>query len=711
MANDNVFNPSVPDIEPKDLTGVTRPVSRPEANVSRGTLFSALGTGLKDTGELVKDTTKLQDFTNKQDLSNRINLDLNAQRDRRIVDLEQSNIGLQQGPPMPAQLNGLPAKVDAMAAMRAQQSQSDVYFRGRVDDLSKQYRAQFPQYRDYIDQVFSKAGFGEPANAYMSALERANLNIQSALKEKNDKNVDAIRTHLPELGPEGVQLMQGLENGAPAGPIMARYSQIMNQQFKVKEAQEQIKYAAAQRESAGPLAEQHVLDAAAGDVKIAMSSPQAKADLATIDGWTKDPGTYNEQQALLIRNRFQKMATDLTFQARERDSLHHTAMTKDADGNDVEIPGQVFSNTELLKDKYAATVIQGHSYLHNILDQLEKGDYSMLKMTDNLNKARTAEATRYFMTGPFAAEFALMDQYKSVGASQWLSNYMQTLVAQLKIINGKPMTFDDATQGLVANYALAQIGLKPADVAKQLGNLNGDGKPNKPEVNNALLAPWSFVSKPDTPPQAKEALVQAHANADSNILDNMNQADRVKHFADRTDPADVASIKALKPETWDRYKQWVEDSFNTIFKTELDPLVEDINPRNTEFTKHAIHWNDETHNFGIDIPGHRNVQTADLDKINWYQVANVAGPHSNPIVVKTYLRNMVERIQRLNEGLTGMSNVAKADGQDPNAYVVTMMKVNGLTDNKFWDAVKAQEGSRVKPPVAYFGPDIKEETK
>jgi hypothetical protein len=682
MAGDfDKFNPSVPMVDPGNYTDVTRPISRPEANVSKGTLFSALGTGLKDTGELVKDTTKLQDFTNKQDLSNRINLDLNAQRDRRIVELEQSNTNLPRvpapGQPVPEGLKSLPGKVDAVAAMRAQQSQSDVYFRGRVDDLSKQYRAQFPQYRDYIDQVFSKAGFGEPANAYMSALERANLNITTALKEKTDKNVDAIRTHLPELGPEGVELMGRLERGEPEGPVMARYSKIMNDQFRVKAAQAQISLMKDQRESAVPLATTHVRDAAALDVENALSSPQAKADMAAMDNWVKNPGSYNEQQALLIRNRFQKIAADLTFKAQARDSIQHSNMTKDADGNDIELPGEKYSNTGLLGKDYAATVIEGHSHLHQILDQLEKGDYSLVKMTDNLNKARTAESTRYFMTGPFASEFAIMEQFKSVGASQWLSNYMQSLVGRPQVMGGKEVTFDEAMQGLVANHALAQIGIKPADVNEQLKRLNGEQAPKNPAVNRAILAPWSFVSKPDTPPQAKEALVQAHANADSNILDNMNQSNRVKHFADRTKPVDVESIKKLSPETFAKYKQWTEDSFNKIFVTAINDLPFQREQGTYAAAKYKIYWNDETHNFGVD-----------------------PAPETRPAGFRNRgsIQNIKSRIDDINKGLTGLSNVAEAAGQDPNAYVVNMMKINGLTDNKFWDAVKAQEGSRVQPP-------------
>jgi len=59
MAED-IFNPEVPAVGIPDSTNATRPISRPMADESKGKLFAGVGQGLKEVGDIVKESINLK---------------------------------------------------------------------------------------------------------------------------------------------------------------------------------------------------------------------------------------------------------------------------------------------------------------------------------------------------------------------------------------------------------------------------------------------------------------------------------------------------------------------------------------------------------------------------------------------------------------------------------------------------------------------------
>src|SRR5258708_30655236 len=222
MAED-IFNPEVQPVGIPDSTNATRPISRPMADESKGKLFAGIGQGVKEAGDIIKEGTKLKDFTDKEFLSNSALIATEAERQGHIGRLEDLNaatgtqpsmMGLQGGDSaIPDGLKPLAKKAGTLAAAKADEGQLDVYYKARIADLAKSYRTAYPQYRDYIDHVFSKMGYGNPANEYVSSLQRQFLKNQAVLQAKDTQATQIVDKGMTEFGHPFYELAVRMRRG------------------------------------------------------------------------------------------------------------------------------------------------------------------------------------------------------------------------------------------------------------------------------------------------------------------------------------------------------------------------------------------------------------------------------------------------------------------------------------------------------------------
>src|SRR5437773_12138999 len=76
-----IFNPDVPDVQPKDYTNVSRPISDVSADKSKGMLLSTIG-------ETLEGATSLYDRTEKDYLSKKIHDKVYNLQDAFLNDLK-----------------------------------------------------------------------------------------------------------------------------------------------------------------------------------------------------------------------------------------------------------------------------------------------------------------------------------------------------------------------------------------------------------------------------------------------------------------------------------------------------------------------------------------------------------------------------------------------------------------------------------------------
>lgn len=686
MADYDKFNPDVPDVAPGNYN-VTRPIDQPKANTALGGLFDSVGKGLKDAGEIVKDATKLSDFTNKEFLSNSISLDLNAQRDRHIVDLEEKNISLQGGQNAdgspPIGLQGLPGKVNTLAAAKAQNKVDDVYFRGRVDDLSKQYRAAYPGYRDYIDATFSKAGFGQPANAYMSALEQANQGLQAALGTNKNKTLDMLYTHAKEI-PNSAGLIDDLQSGRKSeSQINHEIMPVLNQHYNVEARQQQLGLNAKNDEEFKRQGSQFVTNASSGDLATYFKNPDTIKILNQIEAWSQ-PGA--KVDPVLAEQYSQKLSTDYTrlrSQAFDRDSREHNFTSSDENGNVVP-SGQKYTNRGVLGEAYVGTVDKAYQPLTDIINRLQQGDHSLIKVPANIVQAGHDQFSQYaFRESDIGKSLEALHFFQGQ-APEWYRTMASTFFADTQ---GKPMTA--GVKGLIQGYTLEQMHpTNPTPVVDQQRRLQDAGI-NRPEINRGILTGGpKVIQDSKAPEEAKKSVVKSYfGSTNPSITDAMALGDKVKTYSAMTSKPMVESIAKLPDVNKGQYFDWVTTEFSKNLSAEIGQLPSYTERGPTASTPYRIHWNDQTHQFGIDVKGNSNLQDVDnLNKIDWHYVHGGPPGYGNSGEIK----NIVGAVKRINVGLTGLKNMADVSGIDPNAYLIHQLQNSGLTDNKFWDAVKTQ---------------------
>lgn len=690
---DNIFNPEVQPVGIPDSIGATKPISRPIADESKGKLFEGIGKGLTEAGDIVKEATKLTDFTNKEDLNNKISIDLNATRDRRITSLEDEDHALVQGAAVeggkaPIGLQGLPGQVNRYAAAKVQGKLDDVSFRGRVNDLAKQYRATYPGYRDYIDHVFQKAGFGNPANEYMTSLERANLGIQQQLSANKSKTLDLLYKDGDKIKNAG-GLIDDLTSGRKSeSEVNAIVFPQLKTHYDMKTRQEQFGLEAADSKNREEQAEKLVTDNISQHVATALNSPAVKAIRARMEGWATDPKSINEPQAEADANYLSQVMIGIRVDAQRRDTDSHTFKTVDAEGNIIDTT-QTYANNSILKTKYPDVVDKALDPLNSITNRLQKKDTGYAGATARIVAASHDEYAKKVFGGDYGEVWQAAKFAESTGP-QWWKNFVGIQMANT---NSKFLT--EGMKGLTQGVTWPMFAPNPPSAAQQIQKVTQAGV-NNPEVNKAILntAPQVITDKAAPPAVKANVATSFFGSTNPSILDNMKIDDKVKQFSAMTSKDMVHNIATLPEVHKDQYVNWVTTEFSKNLGADLGTLPASVTGgEGTWSGKLKITWNDKTNSFGVDIPGNKNVQNMDLNRIPWSKVQGVRSGYSNSGEVK----NLVERVKRINTGLEGLKNLATESKLDVNAYLIHTMSNTGLTDNKFWDAVKAQEGSKIVP--------------
>jgi len=122
--------------------------------------------------------------------------------------------GAPGGSPPPAVLQSeLPQQLNTLSDAMANGKISPTFYYGRLNEIAKQFRQQYPGYRDYIDQQVHQITGVTPANAYITSLtQRINTGITNAQTEREHVLSFLRRDSVISL-PNGYDLINGYSSG------------------------------------------------------------------------------------------------------------------------------------------------------------------------------------------------------------------------------------------------------------------------------------------------------------------------------------------------------------------------------------------------------------------------------------------------------------------------------------------------------------------
>lgn len=221
-----IFNPQVPNsgVNDPNWTNVSRPISDIPADKSTAlaitTATEALGSAVKITDTAIKDSAKKDVQTGVDNLRDGYLDALKTVRNAQIASTDQSLLPETDAPAAPAGLqSGLDrARNIGTALAQGGTKVNDTLYTGALNSLTKQLRAQYPGYRDYIDEQIQSVSGVNPANAFMKNL----MEDINRGQENNKTETNAVKAQLRDLNVQGfhdtggvtpAQILQGLNSG------------------------------------------------------------------------------------------------------------------------------------------------------------------------------------------------------------------------------------------------------------------------------------------------------------------------------------------------------------------------------------------------------------------------------------------------------------------------------------------------------------------
>lgn len=704
------YNPDVKDV-PIPNMDVTRPISQPKANLAGQYIGQGLETGLKDVGQLVKDTLHLTDYTNKEELSNRIHAAADPQRDvftasqaaiNRVMsaggaraEADDSDItgavnavagrANPQEPNAPEGIQGLNQKLKARVALREQQTQGEMYYRSQIDMLAKQYRSQYPQYRDYIDKTFSQAGFGNPANEYLQSVQRANAALAAASDNKDNKTRDWLYAGSKELDAQQpglfAQAMKEYQSGEKNElQIMKEYGPIIAHSKGVQDRQENLNASQKTATDLGHDAFAMTARNVAGDFAVWLDhTPQGNMIRAYMD---LPPEQRNDKADIEVAQMLDNQKQILTQKAARRDSQQYEVQTVDATGKPVfakdaagnPLKQSNFDRMNTAGIGYGTAIDQGLTGLSALRAQIP-GNVELGKAVALKNSAVLSETTQALLKTRFG-QFLSSTQAIQNMAPEFARQYIPSAMAEAI----GPNLSQDVQGFILGNIErMAQEGVPLSRLIDDMHAVGADS----PEANGAMYrGAMKGLSTPGITPQITENLVRSLYSKDRSILTGMDTPNKVQRFGEMSSEETLRSIEKGNNQAVVAAKTWILQEGQTVSAPVLNELGRiTANEGSAAANQYHAAYDDVTHRLTF-AP---NANAGDINK-----PSNAA--------LRNHLNMLNQRVaEPLNTVFKGYANVLKGQSpEDVNKAVLDLIQGSGYTDNKVWESLSQQGVARAK---------------
>jgi len=224
----------------------------------------------------------------------------------------------------------LPTQLKTIADAFESGKVSPTFYYGRLNEIAKQFRSQYPGYREYIDQEVKQITGVDPANAKITSLT-SQINTALAQARSEQSKIDTFFQRKEVAGlPGAPQIYEQYKAGQIGLPQVQRwYSKYENIRYVREEALEQIKLLEGSTKAQSIIAEQK------------FNTYANKEVAASLNSYELSSGVGNFQQVMLHLNnvatgraeplapeQYQKLATDMmSYTKFVEGKLRDTAMT------------------------------------------------------------------------------------------------------------------------------------------------------------------------------------------------------------------------------------------------------------------------------------------------------------------------------------------------------------------------------------------------
>lgn len=710
-----VFNPQVQPTNDPNWLGWSKPITQPEGDKSTGIALGEIGeigaAGLKLADTATKSVIEDQIYTAAKAEQSRFTTDLAtaddairlAQAGKTTTTSDAQPLSLlnaQTGPNVPNDLKNLPIMVDSLGNARANGKLDPTPYYARLDALAKDFRSRYPGYREYVDEVMQKASGVDPANKYIQSVT-ADINSFATNLNSERNKVIAWATNHEVFGLPGMQqkfndfmagkaTAQDVYNAAAPG-LQQKYTFENNKRIVDDvEGDEKLK-----KLRAGKVLDVDIAATAAAHIDNIIvqgaGGPQKIADYINAHGPGKGADIPDAMWATLgqvIEQDKNSFATELRAKYSQR--------SPDGKPSLLETSGS---------DVVNAKIEQGMKWHNMQLEAIQKKDTGLMFSSAMMSTAETQGTLRNIMSKyPIVGTMKAMND---AGGPQWASTMYSSVLAstltpadkaglvgiatqmgsqpQLKLLPGMPAPVVDPATGQPKPYTMTQaLDSTAHDPSSAVVT------PGSPQLTKKIThLPNQVITDPKASDQAKINFATAAFDpANDKFIGKLEGiGNKYSVFTDMTAPAVTKELKRLSTvsadgaKVWDSYKRWTGNEFgNQLFNKDILSLngMQEMSGVN-------ISWDNKNYRFNVDIP-----RTQEMDPMR-------PGKYPTPDQAR-YIKSTIEG--RLNMGIASIAEVYKADGKDPNTYVLGLLKGQGYQpgfSNLGMDMQKAVISSHAKP--------------
>jgi len=706
----SIFNPQIPDTQDPNWLGWSKSITQPEGDKSTGILLdtaaTGLGEGLKLADTSYKSVIEEQIYTaakaEQQDYQNRL------EDTRRGLGLAQNATG-QPGtildanntgaPGVPNSLKGLTYQVDGLGQARANGKISETDYAMRLDTMAKDFRSRYPGYKEFVDSTIQKVTGIDPANKMITgAIADINTFASNLNTERNRTIALLTRDDVVKAG--GDRVIQAYQNFM-AGKTSATEATTIAMQGVAEAGKSDI-------------LKRRVEDANNSKAMVSTYAEpwaQGEAFKKTSDNlqtWTIDA----KGGPMLFTDFVKKYAAGTGNTLSTQEWLNFTQMVqanRDKMYNELwdhfnspifNIPGASGpqSLVQLKGGEYVKNLINHNLGWHDtVIATADKPNIGLLSTVATQNKAvKDQTLANVYRENPAVA---VLGAYNDAAGPQFVGN--------LAVKNSKEliMPFLDRTKlDAITGMAIGQPTMRSYDTPQSTAPIGPQQEPKPftlkdglervqhnpadpnsvpptPQLQKEITKLPQHITDKDLPDTGKINLITASFSkgnqgfvdsiADGATPKGVKIPNKMDTFVGMTTPETIKEVQRLdkaNPQLglWNMTKNWIGQTFaQEILHRELRDL-------NTigENPYLQVRWDNENHRFDVKRLGPTIPEREFMP--------GTAATAYYSAGVQDQLKAAEATINRLNRGIAPMANVYIADGRDPNAGLVNLLRGVGV---------------------------------
>lgn len=678
------FNPEIRPTEAPNYLGLSRSISQPQADTSFETL-------LKGIGDTVEIAVKGTDQAIKQNIQNEIFAAVDAERGSFTNALETVSgknkplniLSDEEKRNLPSELNEVASTTRKLSSALRSGKISKTYYLQQLNSMAKDFRSRYPGYREYIDNQISSITGVNPANAYMTSL-MADINKASEMKDQQLKDTLSL-------------LKQNIE--------IPGADKVYNKVFRGELSAEEGMAWVSER-----LSFKHQVERFRAEREIQKGTKEQLQDRELSD-FTYEAGVTLSNQMDNIRvvagNRTVKEMIELT--------------QKHANG-EIQIPDEQFTGLAQAlragKAQYISAMLQAANERYKdgttrmyrmggkakfddvlsaqltaydeIIKNIEDKNFGLAATNAAFVKARNdTTKANILRDASLGGYFTMLNAVKDLGGEQYIVNHFHRLLSE-------PVS-DDVKEWLKHQSMQAT---SQADPRKQGGTFTLNDaldqaehrNISRPQVYQFLIKRIDDLTRKDVPDGIKVNLLRhffdpeaagtmARFNVDSTDENGRPIPGRYSAFSKLTSPEVTREIKRLSQNDqslWTRYTNWAENTFaNDMYTKDIRSIQGMFLPKGAKVT-----WNDQTNRFGLIFNGKDYLQPGTGRPDSRYAPLTrdqSQASFTDTLEPASQTFNIARRtLNRINGGLSTLSNIAKENNQNVSVYLLGLMLQTGF---------------------------------